>query len=146
MIARPEGNIVVNRIAEQLIVRVLEEHPDAGPLRRDRLPARQGSAATDLPLTAGEQTGEQADQGGLAGAVTADQGDAVAGLDGQRDIVQRQGPIVVAMRDPLQGVERLLVQAAKFWIVDVVHYQGARWRRSKVSSVTPSMAHKRALA
>ena len=56
----------------------------------------------DFAVVRLDLAGQQFQQGGLAGAIAADQGDALAGLDGQVDIFQQQRA-ADAVVDVLQG-------------------------------------------
>ena len=75
---------------QHLVAReILEDHADALPERR-LVPLLEVEAVEQDPAAGRAiQAGQQLDQRGLAGAVLADQGQALAGLDVQIDVRQR---------------------------------------------------------
>ena len=80
------------------------EHAAARVLRYFLLQPRDPAAAFDphLAVIGPEVAGQQFQQGRLAGAVAADQGDALAGIDGKVDVFQQQRAADAEV-DALQG-------------------------------------------
>ena len=69
------------------------EHVAGGVVRDLLLQPRDAHAIgkPDFAVVGSDFAGQQAQQGRLAGAVAADQGDAFAGLDGEADFLEQQG-------------------------------------------------------
>ena len=100
--ARPEAHVLAQRPCEELLVGVLEHRADApGQLLR----RTAGSVPVTDPHGAFVGMGEtrdEADDGRFAGAVAAQQRDALPGGDLERDIAQRRD-VPVRERDPVEG-------------------------------------------
>src|SRR3954453_15557430 len=97
----PEGHVLGDaHVAEEGVV--LEDEADAP--RPDVAVARVLAVEQDLPGGGEVEAGDDAQQGGLAGAGGAEQSHELAGLDAQGDIVER-GEVVEALGD-VAGLNR----------------------------------------
>jgi hypothetical protein len=105
---RPEGDVLPDRRAEQLIVRILKQQTDLRTncqqvrLRHRRAEDMDGGGTR---RTFGEKAVEVQEQGGLAGPVRADDTDSVAVADLETHVAQRLRAIGVAITEvvDLQG-------------------------------------------
>ncbi len=101
----PEGDVLGHGGQEELVVRVLEDDPDPAP-DLPEVPARHGETADGYRAVARrEDPVEVQHQGGLAGAVRAEQGHPLAALDPEVDPVERLVAVRVGEGEPAD-VER----------------------------------------
>ena len=87
-VQRAEGDILLDRRHEDLIVGILEEHADPLPHLRDvrSVDAEPAHADRSLPV---QQPDEVVEEGGLAGAVRAEDRDRLGGLQDEVHAAQR---------------------------------------------------------
>jgi hypothetical protein len=92
-VERPEPHVLGHRRQEQLVVRVLEHHADGATDVGQRPLGDRDAADVDAAAGGCEQPVEVQEEGRLAGAVGADEGDGLAVADLERDAVQRLRPV-----------------------------------------------------
>ena len=106
-VERAEGDVLADGRHEQLVVRILEDEPDARTQLAER-PVLDREAG-DLELAfAGEQAVEVQDERRLAGAVRAEQGDALAVLDVEVDPGERRVAVRVAIDERRGWIAQLM--------------------------------------
>ena len=109
---RPEGQLVEDAGTEQLHVGVLEDEADAraevAAERRvlERLLRERRAEGEDLSLRREDEAVEHLEQRGLAGAVGADDGDVLPGLDREVDPGERRSAGAIRVADRAQDEVR----------------------------------------
>src|SRR5512143_1193532 len=97
---RTEGDVLENRRTEKLIVRILEQQPHRPPDVRQRF-GPESHAEHGNPFLLRKLLGKNAvdvkEQRGFPRTVRPDQTDALVLLDRQRDVLQRPGPVGIAV-------------------------------------------------
>lgn len=94
-IGRAERDVLRDGRHEQLVVGVLEHQPDPSADVLNRLAVQRDTADLDRTGRGGEHTVEVQHQRGLTRAVGAQDGDPLAGCDGEVDMVERDLPVGV---------------------------------------------------
>ncbi len=101
-VGRPEGHVLAHRAEEELVVGVLEDHADPPThlLERRAVAGVDGAAAHAHVAGARRQDPvEVVHERGLAGAVRAEQRDALAGLEAEVDAEERLVAVGVGVRE-----------------------------------------------
>ena len=105
-VGRAEAHVLADRAHEQLVVGVLEHDADPAPDLGDVVLGDRQPADGDAPGAGDEDAVEVQHQRGLAGAVGAEQGDALALVDVEVDAEQRLVAVGVGEREAVDVEDR----------------------------------------
>ncbi len=121
LVAGAEGDILQQAVAEQLIVRVLEEQADLQPGLSEMRPLQGPALVEDLAPVGPQQAAQLFDQGRLAGAVVPHQRQPVTGSDRKVDSLQGLVPAGIGIVQAAQGEQGFSRVGQWGRTVEIVH-------------------------
>jgi hypothetical protein len=102
LVVGAESDVFVQGVAEELIVRILVHKAYLEARSRQVLPFQGGSLEENLAALRPKEPVQMLDQGGFSGAVVANEGQTVAGVDPEIDGIQGRAACRVTKVQPLQ--------------------------------------------